>query len=160
IDQGTQVLAGSVIDGAHISPRCRVGPLARLRPGTVLGPDVQIGNFVEVKNAALGARTKANHLAYIGDAELGSDCNVGAGSITCNYDGVEKHRTTMGNDVFIGSNATLVAPIDVGDRAFVAAGSTATKSVPAGSLAVGRGRQRNIEGWKRPQERGREEESG
>lgn len=160
IGEETQVLAGSVIDGARISRCCRIGPFARLRPGTVLGPEVQVGNFVEAKNAVLGARTKANHLAYIGDAQLGSDCNVGAGAITCNYDGFEKHRTTIGNGVFVGSNATLVAPVELGDRAFVAAGSTTTKAVPSDSLTVGRGRQRNIKGWKRPQQRGGEEESG
>jgi bifunctional UDP-N-acetylglucosamine pyrophosphorylase/glucosamine-1-phosphate N-acetyltransferase len=156
IEEDAQILAGSVIDGAHVGRDCRVGPFARLRPGTVLAAGVQVGNFVEAKNAIIGSGTKANHLAYIGDAEIGSGCNVGAGTITCNYDGAEKHRTKMGDDVFIGSNATLVAPIEVGDGAFVAAGSTTTKAVPPGTLAVARGRQRNIEGWKRPKDRDEE----
>ena len=123
-----------------------MGPFARIRPGTVLDENVKIGNFVETKKATLGRGTKANHLAYLGDANLGEDCNVGAGTVTCNYDGAEKHTTKIGNEVFVGTNATLVAPLDIEDNAFVAAGSTITKTVEAGDLGVGRGRQKNIRG--------------
>jgi bifunctional UDP-N-acetylglucosamine pyrophosphorylase/glucosamine-1-phosphate N-acetyltransferase len=143
----------SLLDGAVLAERVRIGPFARLRPGTDLGADVHIGNFVETKKARLGAGTKANHLAYLGDTAIGDGCNIGAGTITCNYDGVDKHRTEIGNGVFVGSNATLVAPLQLDDGAYVAAGSTVTTRVPARALAVGRGRQRNIEGWKPPSAR-------
>ncbi len=141
------------IDGAVLERKVTVGPFARLRPGTKLGDKVRIGNFVEAKKAILGAGSKANHLAYLGDTTMGDDCNIGAGTITCNYDGVNKHRTEIGDGVFVGSNATLVAPITLESGAFVAAGSTITAKVPSQTLAVGRGKQRNIEGWVRPDQR-------
>jgi bifunctional UDP-N-acetylglucosamine pyrophosphorylase/glucosamine-1-phosphate N-acetyltransferase len=110
----------------------------------------KLGNFVEVKKAVIGEGSKVNHLSYVGDAELGKDVNIGAGTITCNYDGVNKHKTTIGDGVFIGSNAVLVAPVELQDGAFVAAGSTITKPVPRDSLGIGRAKQTNIDGWKRP----------
>jgi bifunctional UDP-N-acetylglucosamine pyrophosphorylase/glucosamine-1-phosphate N-acetyltransferase len=127
-----------------------VGPFARLRPGTVLGSDTKIGNFVETKNTEVGKGSKINHLSYVGDAELGENVNIGAGTITCNYDGANKHKTDLGDNVFVGSNSTLVAPITVADGGFVGAGSTLTGDVPKDALAVSRAKQRNIGGWKRP----------
>lgn len=150
IDDGAIIAPFTHIHGAHVGTEARVGPFARLREGTDLGARTRIGNFVETKKTRLGAGSKANHLAYLGDATLGEDCNVGAGTITCNYDGIDKHPTTMGDGVFVGSNSTLVAPVTLSDRAYVAAGSTITGPVPKDSLGVGRARQRNIEGWKRP----------
>jgi bifunctional UDP-N-acetylglucosamine pyrophosphorylase / glucosamine-1-phosphate N-acetyltransferase len=154
IANDVRIEPNTVIDGATIGRSAVVGPFARLRPGTVLGADVRIGNFVETKAAQVDAGTKASHLAYLGDASLGAGCNIGAGTIICNYDGVDKHRTEIGDGVFVGSNSTLVAPIVIADGAFVAAGSTVTTDVAAGELAVGRARQRNISGWKPPAERG------
>ena len=133
-----------------IGDRAIIGPFARLRPGTDLGTDTKVGNFVETKKAIVGNGSKINHLSYVGDAELGENVNVGAGTITCNYDGVNKHKTTMGNGVFIGSNSTLIAPIKIANKGFVAAGSTVNKDVSADTLAVSRAKQRNISGWKRP----------
>ena len=153
IDDGTIVNAHTVIEGASIGRRCSLGPFARIRPGSEFAEGVKIGNFVETKKARFGAGTKAGHLAYLGDAEIGSDTNIGAGTVTCNYDGVNKHRTEIGDDVFIGTNATLVAPISIKTGAFVAAGSTVTTDIKPGDLAVGRARQRNIEGWTRPDKR-------
>ena len=150
IDDGAVIAPFTHIHGAHIGCDARIGPFARLREGTDIGAGARIGNFVETKKTRLGAGSKANHLAYLGDATLGSGCNVGAGTITCNYDGVDKHPTRMGDEVFVGSNSTLVAPLELADRAYVAAGSTITSRVPADSLGVGRARQRNIDGWKRP----------
>ncbi|MCC5872518.1 MAG: bifunctional UDP-N-acetylglucosamine diphosphorylase/glucosamine-1-phosphate N-acetyltransferase GlmU [Gammaproteobacteria bacterium] len=150
IDDGAIIAPFTHIQGAHVGSEARVGPFARLREGTDLGERCRIGNFVETKNTQLGADSKANHLAYLGDAILGEGCNVGAGTITCNYDGVDKHPTILGDGVFVGSNSTLVAPVRVADRAYVAAGSTITSPVPADGLGVGRARQRNIAGWKRP----------
>jgi bifunctional UDP-N-acetylglucosamine pyrophosphorylase/glucosamine-1-phosphate N-acetyltransferase len=124
-----------------------VGPYARMRPGADIGPDVHIGNFVEVKNATIEAGAKANHFAYMGDARVGAGANIGAGTIFCNYDGFEKHRTDVGAGVFIGSNSALVAPVKIGDGAYVAAGSTITKDVPADALALGRAQQETREGW-------------
>lgn len=147
---GAVVRAFSHIDGATVGENCEVGPYARLRPGAHLGAESKIGNFVEVKNSTFGAGAKANHLAYVGDATIGSGANIGAGTITCNYDGTNKHRTVLGENVFVGSNSTLVAPINVDDHAFVAAGSTVTKEVGESQLAVGRAKQRNIDGWTRP----------
>lgn len=126
------------------------GPFARLRPGSSLGAKAHVGNFVEMKNASLGDGAKAGHLSYLGDAEIGARSNIGAGTITCNYDGANKFRTVMGEDVFIGSNSSLVAPLNLGDGATTGAGSTITDDVPAHTLALGRGRQRNIDGWQRP----------
>jgi bifunctional UDP-N-acetylglucosamine pyrophosphorylase / glucosamine-1-phosphate N-acetyltransferase len=147
------VHAHTVIDGAVIEAGCELGPFARLRPGTELGERVKIGNFVETKKTRLGSDTKSNHFAYLGDTTTGSNCNIGAGTIMCNFDGVAKHETHLGRDVFIGSNSTLVAPIEVGDGGYVAAGSTVTTRVDAGELAVGRARQRNIGGWVPPAKR-------
>ena len=155
LGDGTRVEAHSVVDGARLGADCVIGPFARLRPGTQLAERVRIGNFVEIKKSILGAGSKANHLAYLGDATLGEDCNVGAGTITCNYDGVDKHPTSVGDRVFIGTNSTLVAPVTIETDAYVAAGSTVTSNVPAGELAVGRSRQRNIHGWVRPDRRKR-----
>jgi bifunctional UDP-N-acetylglucosamine pyrophosphorylase/glucosamine-1-phosphate N-acetyltransferase len=151
------IAAGAVIhpfthiEGASVGQGARVGPFARLRPGAGLGPDVHVGNFVEVKNSTLARGAKANHLAYLGDATVGERVNYGAGSITANYDGANKHRTVIGNDVHVGSNCVLVAPITLGDGATVGGGSTVTKSVPAGELTVTRAKQVTIPGWKRPQ---------
>ena len=127
-----------------------MGPFARLRVGTMLATGSRIGNFVETKKASIGAGSKVNHLSYIGDSRLGADVNIGAGTVTCNYDGVNKYQTILGDGVFVGSNSTLVAPLEVGDQGFVAAGSTITKPVASEQLAVGRGKQRNINGWSRP----------
>lgn len=153
LGDGVIVEANTVIDGATVGCEAVIGPFARLRPGTELGADVKIGNFVETKKARIGAGTKASHLAYLGDATLGEDCNVGAGTITCNYDGVDKHETDIGTGVFIGTNATLVAPLLVEDDAYIGAGSTITAKVEKEDLAVGRGKQRNIKGWTPPSKR-------
>lgn len=150
IGAGSVVHAMSHLEQAEVGERCSVGPYARLRPGTRLGNDARVGNFVETKKALVGNGSKVNHLSYIGDATLGDGVNIGAGTITCNYDGVSKHQTNIGNDVFVGSNATLVAPLIVADGGFVAAGSTVTRSIGANELAVARGKQRNISGWRRP----------
>jgi bifunctional UDP-N-acetylglucosamine pyrophosphorylase/glucosamine-1-phosphate N-acetyltransferase len=138
----------SVLDGAVVESGCRVGPFARLRPGTHLGAGARIGNFVEVKSSRLGAGAKANHLAYIGDATVGEKANIGAGVVTCNYDGQRKQATDIGAGAFVGSDTMLVAPVHVGSGATTAAGSVITKDVPDGALAIGRVRQRNLEGWK------------
>ncbi|HTD11790.1 MAG TPA: DapH/DapD/GlmU-related protein, partial [Steroidobacteraceae bacterium] len=150
IGAGTEVFAHCVIDEAAVGAGCLIGPFARLRPGARLGRGVHIGNFVEVKNARLGDESKANHLAYVGDCELGKRVNIGAGTIIANYDGATKHRTVIGDDVHTGSNSVLVAPISVGAGATIAAGSTVTREVPAGKLTVARARQEVIEGWRRP----------
>ncbi len=153
IGDGTRIEPHSVVEGAQIAKDCSVGPFARVRPGSVLDDGVKVGNFVETKKARLGKGTKASHLAYLGDTTLGAECNVGAGTVTCNYDGIDKHSTEIGNDVFVGTNSTLVAPLVVEDGAFVAAGSVVTTKVESGDLAVGRGKQRNIKGWTRPDKR-------
>ena len=153
IGDHAEVCPMSCIDGATVGAGSRIGPFARLRPGTEVGEGVHIGNFVETKKAKLGNGAKANHLAYLGDAEVGDDCNIGAGAITCNYDGADKHRTEIGARVFVGTNATLVAPLAIEDDAYVGAGSTITSRVRSQDLAVGRGRQRNIQGWTPPAKR-------
>jgi len=155
IAAGAVIQPFTLMDEAAVGPGAIVGPFSRLRPGAVLGADVHIGNFVEVKNSTLAAGAKANHLAYLGDATVGERVNYGAGSITANYDGANKHRTVIGNDVHIGSNSVLVAPVAIGDGATVGGGSTITKDVPAGSLAVARGKQVAIEGWQRPRKKGK-----
>jgi len=147
VGDGALVRSFSHLEGARVGKGARVGPYARLRPGTDLGEDVHIGNFVEVKAAQIEAGAKANHLAYIGDARVGERANVGAGTITCNFDGVEKHRTDIGKESFIGSNSALVAPVRIGDRAYVGSGSVITSDVPDDSLAIGRGQQTVKEGW-------------
>jgi bifunctional UDP-N-acetylglucosamine pyrophosphorylase/glucosamine-1-phosphate N-acetyltransferase len=138
------------IDGAQIGAGALIGPFARLRPGAELGDEVHIGNFVEVKNSRLGKGAKANHLAYLGDASVGERVNYGAGSITANYDGANKHRTVIGADVHVGSNCVLVAPLTVGDGATIGGGSTIGKDAPAGKLTVARPKQVSIDGWVRP----------
>ena len=150
IGAGATVHPNSLLEDADVGPGCSVGPFARLRPGTRMAEGARIGNFVETKQATIGAHSKINHLSYVGDAELGEHVNVGAGTITCNYDGVNKHRTTIGDGAFIGSNTSLVAPVEVGRDATVGAGSVVTSAVPDDALAIARGRQRNISGWQRP----------
>jgi bifunctional UDP-N-acetylglucosamine pyrophosphorylase/glucosamine-1-phosphate N-acetyltransferase len=148
--RGVVIKPNSHLDGAVMGEDSDAGPFARLRPGSVLGARAHVGNFVELKNARLGDDAKAGHLTYLGDAEIGARTNIGAGTITCNYDGANKHRTVLGEDVFIGSNNSLVAPVDISSGATTAAGSTITQDVPAAHLAVGRARQRNIDDWQRP----------
>lgn len=148
--KGVIVKANSHLEGADMGEGADCGPFARLRPGSVLGAKAHVGNFVELKNAKLGEGAKAGHLSYLGDAEIGARSNIGAGTITCNYDGANKFKTVLGEDVFIGSNSALVAPVTLGDRATTGAGSVITGDVPDNTLAVGRAKQRNIEGWKRP----------
>jgi bifunctional UDP-N-acetylglucosamine pyrophosphorylase/glucosamine-1-phosphate N-acetyltransferase len=147
---GTIVHAHSDLDGATTRGACVIGPFARLRPGAELAPGAHVGNFVEVKNSTVGENSKANHLSYIGDATIGANVNIGAGTITCNYDGVNKHRTTIEDGAFIGSNSALVAPVTVGRDATIGAGSTLTADAPAEELTVSRARQRTIPGWRRP----------
>jgi bifunctional UDP-N-acetylglucosamine pyrophosphorylase/glucosamine-1-phosphate N-acetyltransferase len=170
IGNGVQIGANSILknctlaDGVVIKPNCvleeatigentDVGPFARIRPGTQLAANVHIGNFVEVKNTIMHDGAKAGHLSYLGDAEIGARANIGAGTITCNYDGANKSKTMIGADAFIGSNASLVAPVTIGEGATTGAGSTISKDVPANNLAVARGIQRHIEGWQRPRKR-------
>jgi bifunctional UDP-N-acetylglucosamine pyrophosphorylase/glucosamine-1-phosphate N-acetyltransferase len=140
----------SIIDSASIGERAQIGPFARIRPGSDLGADVHIGNFVETKATRMGAGSKANHLTYLGDAVIGSGSNIGAGTITCNYDGANKHLTTIGDNVFIGSNNSLVAPVEISSNATTGAGSTITKSVAQATLAVSRAKQITLDGWQRP----------
>jgi len=147
IAKGARIYAYCHIEGAEIGAGASIGPFARFRPGSKLAENVKIGNFVEVKNSTLGPGVKANHLAYVGDADIGARTNLGAGTIVCNYDGFDKYRTTIGEDAFIGSDTALVAPVKVGDRAYTGTGSVITKDVPDGALAVARARQSNIEGW-------------
>ncbi len=147
VADGTSIKPYSVFEEAQVGERCIIGPFARLRPGTELAEEVHLGNFVETKKARIGKGSKANHLSYLGDAKIGSGVNVGAGTITCNYDGVNKYVTELGDGVFIGSDTQLVAPVSVGDGAYVGAGTTVTKNVPPGSLAVSRVPQVNKEGW-------------
>lgn len=146
----TEVLPNCVIEDAQIGANCRIGPFARLRPGTKLAEDVHIGNFVEVKNSSMGKGSKANHLTYVGDSSVGRDVNIGAGTITANYDGADKHRTVIADNVSIGSNVVLRAPVTVGEGATIGAGSVITKDAPAGELTVARSRQQTVKGWKRP----------
>jgi len=146
--------ANSHIVGTRTAPGCVIGPFARLREGTELGERSKIGNFVETKKAIIGEGSKVNHLSYLGDATIGRSVNVGAGTITCNYDGTNKHQTVMKDGVFIGSNSALIAPVTIGENASVAAGSVITNDVPDTELAVARGKQRNIPGWKRPEKKG------
>jgi len=156
IGDHTIVEANSVMEDCEIGERCSVGPFARLRPGTRLATGARIGNFVETKKARIGAGSKVNHLSYVGDADIGERVNVGAGTITCNYDGVNKFQTIIGDGAFIGSNTSLVAPVEVGRNATVGAGSVVTSAVPEDALAIARGRQRNIDGWAKPQKKARE----
>ena len=150
IADNVEIKPNSIIEGASLEAGCSVGPFVRLRPGAQLGQDVAIGNFVEVKKTTLGKGSKASHLSYLGDAIIGAGVNIGAGTITCNYDGVNKHITEIQDDVFVGSNTALVAPVVVGQGSTIAAGSTITKQIDADSLAIGRGRQKNLSNWKGP----------
>src|SRR4029453_14847545 len=136
-----------LISGAQVATGAALGPFAHLRPGPPVGEKAKIGNFVVLKNTNLGPRSKANHLSYLGDATIGADVNVGAGTITCNYDGVNKHPTITEDAAFIGSDTQLIAPVRVGKGAYIGAGSSITEDVPAGALGIGRGRQTNIDGW-------------
>ena len=149
-DEGARIEAFSHIDQAHIGKQARVGPYARLRPGAQLGHRAHVGNFVEIKNSTLGTDSKANHLAYVGDATIGERVNIGAGTITCNYDGVNKHRTIIDDDVFIGSDTQLVAPVHVGRGATIGAGTTLTQDAPEERLTLSRAQQKTVFGWTRP----------
>jgi bifunctional UDP-N-acetylglucosamine pyrophosphorylase/glucosamine-1-phosphate N-acetyltransferase len=147
---GSVVHANTMIEDSDIGPGCELGPFARLRPGSELADGVKVGNFVELKNSRLGAGSKVNHLSYVGDAEIGTRVNVGAGTITCNYDGANKHRTLIGDGAFIGSNTALVAPVEIGAGATIGAGSTVSKDAPPGELTVARAKQVTVRGWTRP----------
>ena len=153
ISDNTTIHANSIIDGSYIGREANVGPFARIRPGTTLKNKSKVGNFVETKKTTVGEGSKINHLSYVGDATLGSEVNVGAGTITCNYDGVNKFKTELGDGVFVGSNSSLVAPVKVGDNATIGAGSIVTKDVGPEELAIARNKQRNIEGWSRPEKK-------
>ena len=150
---GTRVHPYSVLEGVRTHGECDVGPFARLRPGTSLGAGSRVGNFVEVKNTILGEGSKASHLSYLGDSEIGKNVNIGAGTITCNYDGVNKYKTVIGDGAFIGSDSQLVAPVTVGEDANIGAGTTLTKDAPAGKLTISRAKQVTVPGWKRPKKR-------
>jgi bifunctional UDP-N-acetylglucosamine pyrophosphorylase/glucosamine-1-phosphate N-acetyltransferase len=148
VGDDTEILACSVLEASQIGQRCRIGPFARLRPGASLAEGVHIGNFVEVKASRIGAGSKANHLSYIGDADVGARVNVGAGTITCNYDGVAKYRTVIEDECFIGSDATLVAPVTIARGSYIGAGSTISKSTPPGQLTLARAKQVSLPNWK------------
>lgn len=150
LGDGVRVEAHSVLDGAELGEGCTVGPFARLRPGTRLAAGARVGNFVEVKQSDVGEGSKINHLSYIGDARIGRDVNVGAGVITCNYDGASKHLTVIGDGVFVGSDCQLVAPVEIGPGATIGAGSTITRTAPEGQLSLSRARQVSVPGWRRP----------
>jgi bifunctional UDP-N-acetylglucosamine pyrophosphorylase/glucosamine-1-phosphate N-acetyltransferase len=147
IEKGAIIKLATKIDDSIVGPGASVGPFAHIRPGSKLGAGAKIGNFVETKNASIGVEAKASHLTYLGDCTVGDGTNIGAGTITCNYDGYKKSNTTIGCDVFIGSNSSLVAPVTIGDGALIAAGSVITKNVPADSLALGRAKQENKAEW-------------
>ena len=150
ISSNVKIEPNCIINNAKIGDSCRIGPFARIRPSTILDDNVTVGKFVEIKNSLIGSHSKANHLSYLGDANLGTNVNVGAGTITCNYDGVNKHETIIGNDVFIGSNTELIAPLQVDVGSTIAAGSTITKNVAPNSLAISRNEQKQIDRWRRP----------
>jgi bifunctional UDP-N-acetylglucosamine pyrophosphorylase/glucosamine-1-phosphate N-acetyltransferase len=149
IENGVSIEGFTSLDGVRAGAGARIGPFSRMRPKTILKKNVKIGNFVELKNTTMGEGSKASHLSYIGDAEVGSGVNIGAGTITCNYDGRLKHRTTIGDGAFIGSNTEIVAPVTIGKDAYIGAGSTITRDVPEGALAVTRTKQRHIEAYSR-----------
>jgi bifunctional UDP-N-acetylglucosamine pyrophosphorylase/glucosamine-1-phosphate N-acetyltransferase len=153
LGDGVSVKPNSVIEGARVGSDCSIGPFARLRSGTVLATGACVGNFVELKETRMGEGSKANHLAYVGDAEIGRNVNIGAGVITCNYDGANKHKTLIGDDAFIGSDSQLVAPVEVGPGATVGAGSTLTGNAPAGKLTLSRSKQVTRDNWQRPQKK-------
>lgn len=150
IQENTSVLANCVLEDCKVGESCNIGPFSRLRPGAEMSAQSKAGNFVEIKNAKIGKGAKVNHLSYVGDAELGEDVNVGAGTITCNYDGANKHKTIIGNNAFIGSNTALVAPVTVADNATIGAGSTITRDAPEAELTLERSKQITIKGWQRP----------
>jgi bifunctional UDP-N-acetylglucosamine pyrophosphorylase/glucosamine-1-phosphate N-acetyltransferase len=154
---GTRVHPHSVLEGVETTGPCDIGPFARLRPGTRLAGGTRVGNFVETKNASFGEGSKASHLSYVGDAEVGREVNIGAGTITCNYDGANKHRTVIGDGAFIGSDSQLVAPVTVGAGATIGAGSTISKDAPPGELTLSRARQATVRGWKRPRKKQQED---
>jgi bifunctional UDP-N-acetylglucosamine pyrophosphorylase/glucosamine-1-phosphate N-acetyltransferase len=157
IGAGTEIKDYSLVFESHVARNASVGPFAHLRPGSILEDRTKVGNFVELKKTRLGRGSKASHLTYLGDATIAEDCNIGAGTITCNYDGTNKFPTVLAKGVFIGSDTQLVAPVKVGEGAYVAAGSTVTRDVPRGALAIGRGKQRNIEGWVAKRSRARDQ---
>ena len=148
-----EILPNCVIEEASVGRAARIGPFSRLRPEAELAEDTHVGNFVEIKKAIVGRGSKINHLSYVGDADIGRDCNIGAGTITCNYDGAHKHRTVIGDDVFIGSDTQLVAPVKVGDGATIGAGATITQDVPAGKLTLSRAPQVTVDKWQRPRKK-------
>lgn len=150
IDDDVEILPNSIIENAVIGKACRIGPFARIRPETVLNESVHVGNFVEIKKSIVGNASKVNHLSYIGDAEIGTDSNIGAGVITCNYDGANKHKTIIGDNVFVGSDVQLVAPVSISSGATIAAGTTITKDVDENELAISRTPQKSLSDWKRP----------
>ena len=147
IDDDSQILPFSHIDSSQIGKNCCIGPYARLREGSQIGDGARIGNFVETKKTKIGRSTKANHFTYLGDADIGKDVNIGAGTITCNYDGKNKNKTSVGDNSFVGTNSSLVAPINIGKNSFIGAGSTITKDVPDNSLGVSRSKQKNVQDW-------------
>lgn len=153
IDDDVEILPNSVIENAVIGKSCRIGPFTRIRPDTVLNENVHIGNFVEIKKSIVGNRSKINHLSYIGDSEIGTETNIGAGAITCNYDGANKHKTIIGDNVFIGSDVQLVAPVSVSSGATIAAGTTVTKDVAENELAISRTPQKSVPDWSRPEKK-------
>jgi len=150
VGNDVEIRAHSILDGAMIDNECIIGPFARIRPGTKLAHKSHVGNFVEIKNSSIGVESKINHLSYVGDSQIGKQVNIGAGTITCNYDGVNKHRTTIGDYVFVGSNSALVAPVTIHDGATIGAGSTITRDAPPNQLTLSRERQKTIENWQRP----------
>ena len=153
IGDNVKIFANSIIENSVIGNDCRIGPFARIRPDSILDDHVHVGNFVEIKKSSLGKRTKANHLSYIGDAEIGNDTNIGAGVITCNYDGANKHKTSIGDNVFVGSDAQLIAPVRIDDGSTIAAGATITKNVGSNSLAISRSEQKSVPSWERPKKK-------
>ncbi|AIF80592.1 bifunctional N-acetylglucosamine-1-phosphate uridyltransferase/glucosamine-1-phosphate acetyltransferase [endosymbiont of Acanthamoeba sp. UWC8] len=153
VEKDTEVFSFSHIEQSKIGANCKIGPFARLRPNNVLSGDNKIGNFVELKNARLAEGSKASHLSYIGDTEVGKNCNIGAGTIFCNYDGKNKHFSKIGEDVFIGSNSAIISPVNIGDNALIGAGSTITQDVEPNDLAIARARQVNLKGRGRKKER-------
>jgi len=153
IGNNVKIFANSVVENSIIGNDCRIGPFARIRPDSVLDDHVHVGNFVEIKKSSLGKKTKANHLSYIGDTEVGSCTNIGAGTITCNYDGANKHKTKIGDNVFVGSDVQLIAPVKIEDDSTIAAGSTITKDVDANSLAISRTEQKSVPSWERPKKK-------
>ncbi len=156
VEQGAIIKANSILEYSHVGPRSTVGPYARLRPESFLGSEVKVGNFVEVKKSTLAKGAKVSHLTYIGDAQIGADVNVGAGTVTCNYDGVNKYKTVIKKDSFIGSGTMLVAPVEIGEGSTIAAGSVITKDTPASELTIARAKQKTIPGWKRPEKKPRD----